>query len=367
MDSGDFLYSVYSLQKGEASILGAIGMPRIMRDSQEVLNAAWRMMMDNAKLAVGPQILIDKAKVQPADGKWAMHPGKEWLWDSHNSTTNGVVPFNTFNIPMNQEAIAGIITLARSFIDDETAMPSVMEGGVSEERAPGVASTVGGFAMMLNAAGVNVRRMVKNWDDDVTTGMIRRIYDWNMQYSDRDEIKGDMAVDARGTSVLLVREMQAQNLAAMAANWTTHPVLGVMLKPYEMARLTLQAMSISPADVLIDRDEFEQRKAAMAKQAEPEDPQWAYRLQIAQMDAQSREKVADMRLQGEILQLSETSKVSIEKISADLEKARLATASKERLAAVEIGVEERNKREAEAVGRVPTGSGGFVSLGSKAP
>lgn len=365
MDSSDFIYSVYSLEKGAATILGAIGIPEIMRDSQEVLNAAWRMMMDNAKLAVGPQVLIDKSVIDPADGSWDMYPGKEWLFNSRAMNREGAKPFEIFNIPMNQAEIAGIISLAKSFIDDETAMPSFIEGGNSEEKAPGAASTVGGFAMLLNSAGVNVRRMVKNWDDDVTTGVVCRLYDWNMQHSDRDEIKGDMQVEARGTSVLLVREMQSQALMAISVNWTVHPVLGMMFKSYELARITLQATGISPNDVLIDRDEFEKRLAAAAKEEAPEDPQWMARKEIATIDAESRKYQADAQREVGMMRLSEESKVSIADIAAKLESTRDALRSKERLAAAEIAFDSRVAAEAKAEGRTPTGSGGYVSAGTK--
>lgn len=365
MDSGDFIYSVFSLEKGQASILGAIGIPRIMRDPQEVVNAAWRMMMDNAALAVASQVVVDMKTVKPLDGDWTLRPKKVWLFDSDNG---GASPFQTFAIPMNQEAIAGIIGLARQFIDDETSMPSIAEGMGNEEQAPGVASTVGGFAMLLNAAGVNIRRMVKNWDDDVTSGLIRRFYDWNMQMSDRDEIKGDMSVDARGTSVLLVRETQAPNLMAITTQWSTHPVLGAMLKPYGMARKTMQAMAIDPNDVLIEEEEYQKRIAEMASQEEqPADPQWEVRERIAQLDAQTKIRVAEMEREIQIMRLAEESKRTIAEIQADLQKASMAEQSKERTLAVEVASEERAAREARAIGRIPDGSGGAISLGSEAP
>lgn len=365
MDSQEFIYSVYSLERGTASILGAIGVPDKMKDSQEVLNAAWRMMMDNAKLSVGPQVLIDRAKVQPADNDWTMYPGKEWLWDSHNSQSN-VSPFATFDIPMNQEQIAGIIALAKSFIDDETAMPSIIEGGNSEERAPGAASTVGGFAMLMNSAGIDPRRMVKNWDDDVTTPLIRRFYDWNMQHAEKDEIKGDMQVEARGTSVLLARELQAPHLLTAATQLTVHPVLGMAHKPYDIARLFYQSVNINPSDVLVEREEFDQRVKAAAEQTAPEDPQWTVRKEIALIDAEARRYESDASREVAILRLSEESKISIGDIAARLQEANLARQSKERMLAAEIAVEQQNKAEAEAEGREPTGSGGSVSMGSKA-
>jgi hypothetical protein len=368
MDSGELLYSVFSFEKGNASILGAIGVPRMMRDSQEALNAAWRMMMDNAALSTGPQILVDKTAVAPADGDWTMRPRKVWQWDSNNGS-GGQAPFQAFNITMNQEQLAGIIALAQAFIDEETSMPRVAEGGGNMENSPGV-MPVGTMAMLMNSAGVNIRRVVKNWDDDVTSPIITRIYDHNMQFSSRDEIKGDMKVEARGTAVLLVREQQAQILLPLAQNWTGHPVLSGMLKQhgYGAARMALQTLGIDPADVLLTADEYVKAvdgQQSQAAEGAPEDPQWQIRLQIAQLDAQTRLQIAEKEHEREMMQLSAASQQSLERINADLEKIRLQNESKERALAVEVAAEERNKRDAEAVGREPTGSGGAISLGSK--
>jgi hypothetical protein len=217
--------------------------------------------------------------------------------------------------------------------------------------------------MLMNSAAVNVRRMVKNWDDDVTSGVIRRLYDWNMQHSDKDEIKGDMQVEARGTSVLLVREMHQQMLMGVANTWTVHPVLGPMLKSYEIVRLSLQSAGISPGDVLIDRDEFDKRIANMAKEEPAEDPQWATRMQIAQIDAESRKYQADAQRDVAVVKLSEDREISITEINAKLQMARDAHQSSERKLAAEIAVEQRNADAARAEGQEPGGSGGAVSFG----
>jgi hypothetical protein len=42
-----------------------------------------------------------------------------------------------------------------------------------------------------------------------------------------------MQVEARGSSVLLVREIQSQNLINIITNWSIHPVLGAYIKVRE--------------------------------------------------------------------------------------------------------------------------------------
>lgn len=365
MDSGDFLYSVFSLEKGQASVLGAVGIPRKMRDPQMMLNSAVRMMMDNAALSVGPQILVNRKAVKPMPGDdWTMRPRK--MWDVDLDNAGGLDPFQVFNVRMNQEQLAGIIMLAKQFIDDEIAMPSIIEGGVSDDRAPGAASTMGGFAMLLNAAGVEVRRTVKNWDDDITDGLITRFYDWHMQHSEKEEIKGDMQVDALGTGVLLARETQAPNLMAIAQNWTVHPVLGSMVKAHETASATLRSVSISP-DCLETKEDWKKKLAQIAEQeGGAEDPQWSIRLQIAQIESQTRLDVATLEHEREMMQLASNEHISLEEINAKILAMREANAAKERQTAAEIGADTRRAREVEAKGMIPEGSGGVFSAGVEA-
>lgn len=369
MDSDALIYSVFSLEKGDASVLGAIGIPEIMADSQEALNAAWRMMMDNSALSVGPQILVDIAAVKPADGDWKMKPRKVWQFDSAQyGSNNQQTPFQVFNVPVNQEQIAGIISLSMTFIDEETAMPRIAEGNGTVDDAAGATNTVGGLAMLMNAAGGNIRRMVKNYDDDVTAPLIERIYDWNMQYSEKQEIKGDMNVEARGTATLLERETRAQSFAVISQQWTVHPVIAPMLKAYEMISMTLQSLNINPSDVLITREDYEKKIKALAEQSDqPEDPQWAIRLQIAQIDAETRLQVASMERETEIMRLSQARDISIAEIYAALDQARLKTDSEERKLAAEIGADRQAAAEATSRGEAPPNSGGSVNFGAGKP
>ncbi len=360
MDSGESLYNVFSLKKGEASILGAYGMPRILYHPQKALNAAWRMMLDNARNAVGPQVLIDKGAVEPQNGAWGLEPNKEWLFDSAKATVQ--MPFQVFNIPMNQEALAGIIALALQFADDVSMLPRVLQGADQGQGAL-ITQTANGMAMLFNAANLAIRDVVKNWDDDLTTGLIRRAYDWNMQHAKDESVKGDMQIEARGTSVLLVREMQAQNLMGLTERWSVHPVLGVAMKVYRAARKALQAMSINPDDVLESEDEYKRRTDMLSKQASEQggDQTMAIRLQIAQLENETRLQIADIAHRTALMELAEKLNMDADKIEAMMTVERERIQSQERKLAVEYAGEQEARREAQAMGVEPKGSGGSFS------
>jgi len=371
LDSGETLYSVFPFEKAEATIMGADGVPWLMRHEQAMLNGAVRMMMDNGALSVGPQIVIDKMQVEPEDGNWKMRPRKVWLKKGQD-VNRDQKPFETFNIPMNQQQLAGIIQLALQFIDDVISMPNIAQG----EQGAHVTQTSSGMSMLFNSANVVFRRVVKNWDDDLTTPTIRRAFDWNMQFNDKDDIKGDMQAEARGTSVLLVREVQSQQLMVIAQNWSTHPVIGPAIRIYETLRMTLQALNITPEQILCSKDEFEQRiaKAAEASdgQESPDMIRAQAQLQVAQIDADSRKlqgenqmQIAELNQKTEILKLVQKDGVDLKQIDAMLQGKALDLNSKERMFAAEAAMEARNAAEARARGEEPTGSGGFISAGSK--
>jgi hypothetical protein len=371
MESGENLYSVFSFEKGEASILGAIGIPRIIMDALRAANGAWRMMLDNAALSVGPQIVVDKSLIEPENNEWTLSAMKVWLKTGQEiATSQGQAPFQIFNIPMNQQQLAGIIELALKFIDEEASLPMIAQG------EQGVASpTLGGMSMLFNSANVVFRRVVRNWDDDLTEPNIRRIYDWNMQFNRKESIKGDLQVVAQGTSVLLVREMMATQLAGIVQTWTVHPKLSMFVKKegYDAARSFLQALSMNPDTILDDWDTVQQRLQKMAETSGQNDPEMVKaqtQMQIAQLDAESREKdgqvqlqIADMRRQTELIKMAEASKMTVEDLKTKLAIHEITTNSKERMFAGELGYEAQNAAAARAAGHEPTGSGGYISAG----
>lgn len=357
LDSGDTLYSVWCFEKGEASIFG-VGVPHLMGDSQRAANGAWRMMLDNAALSVGPQIVIDKNAIAPQQaGDWGLTPLKVWVRSSTAmSTAPNYKPFETFDIPNNQAQLAGIIELSKIFIDEEVSMPTIAQG---EQGA--ASQTLGGMSILFNSANVVFRRVVKSFDDNLTTPTLRRAYDWNMQFNPDETIKGDMQVDARGTSVLLIREIQSQNLLNIVTNWSVHQVLAPWIKVREAMEKALQTMMITPDDVLRTQDEFDRYMAELAAQPQPPDPN-QIKLQIATETNESRERVAQLETDAKVLiaeraydsitaKIAQETGLTQQEIEAKYGLKREEIASKERVEAVKIAVEDRRAKEAKAAGR----------------
>ncbi len=356
MESGDFLYSVFAFDRDDTSMFG-FGVPYLMRDSVKAVNGAWRMTMDNAGLSAGPQVVVDQTSIEPADGSWTLTPRKVWLRNKPILPGTGK-PFETFDIPNNQAELVAIINMARQFADDETSLPVIEQRG--DEGQSHVTRTAMGMAMLMNAVNVVFRRVVKNFDDDMTVPTIRRMYDWNMQFNDNDQIKGDFEVDARGSSVLLVREIQAQNLMVMVTTFTNHPVLGPMTKAAPLYRKLAETLMLSPNEIVMTDDEIKAAAQAEAEKGEqdPEVLKLQMQLQIAELEGRDKLQVADMERTTKLITLAETKNMTLDKLNVMLGIEQLKLDSKERIFAAEAAVEER-MAAAGATG----GSGGFLSAG----
>jgi hypothetical protein len=355
MDSGEPIYSVYNLEKDDSSIWG-FGIPYLMRDPQKAFNAAWRMMMDNSGLSSGPQIEIDTAILKPADGKWTLTPRKVWL---RSTTANpAAIGFKSHSIDNHQAELANIIALAKQFIDDVTSITTIAQG----EQGAHTTQTAQGMAILMNAVNVIFRRFVKHFDDDMTVPNIRRLYDWNMQFSPKEHIKGDMKIDARGTSVLLVRELQSQNLLVLA-NFSAHPVIGSILKIVPVLRKLAQSMMVSPNDIIKTDEELKAEAAAQQPQSDPEVMKLELQKQIAEMENQTKLDIARLDNETERIKYATQNNLKLEELRTLLTTKQMDIDSNERKLATEIAVEASRPKDEGSGGtfsNAGNGSGGSI-------
>lgn len=340
LEDCDSVYSVCPFVRDTSSVFGW-GVPALMSDSQAAICAAWRMMMDNGSLSTGPQIVVNRDLVEPADGDWALKPRKIWL--ARGNVASNVAAFQTFAIDSRQTELSNIITIADAMADEETGMPPQARG------EPGQMQTTSGIgiAMLVNNANVIFRAVVRNIDDDLTTPNISRLYEFNMLHSQDGAIKGDMKVVAQGSSVLLVRELQAQNLMLALDKYSQHPVLGPMTKIPEAYRQMLRAQGIPPDTIVKTDDEIAEDERKVAEQPPAPDPEAAklqLQREIAEQDNATKRYVAEVERDTQMFRLAAEQNMQVEELRAMLAKEQLNVASKERVQAAETAFKDRQTR-----------------------
>jgi len=277
LETGDLPYSVFNWEEDGASIFG-FGVPYLMRQPQKVVNAAWRMMMDNAGISAGPQIVLKKRSVTPQDGDWTLRPNKVWL-DTGEEPVGSA--FATYQITNNQGDLFAIFEAAQRLADTETNLPILLQGeGVGG--GPG-SKTLGGMQMLMNNSNIVLRSATKNFDDGVTAPLVRRFYDYHMMYTDRPEIKGDFDIVAKGTSVLIAREEQQEKLLSLSQVAGNNPIFAELTNWAGLYREILRTLQV-PVDSVAYTDEEMARKAQQ-KGDEP-DPETQIKIKELQIKEQ---------------------------------------------------------------------------------
>lgn len=341
-ESGELPYDFYPWEKVSDSPRG-YGVPYLMRAPQKVINAAWRMMLDNAAICAGPQIIMRKGKLEPEDGSYKLYARKVWLYAGEDDKPVGDA-FSQVEFNMHQAELANIIKLGVDLADAETSTPMISQG-----EQGGAPDTVGGMQLLMNSANVVLRRLVKQFDDLVTRRHIRRYYDYNMAYSDKKDIKGDFSVDARGSSALLVRDIQNQaftNLLAAGAN----PVYAKFIDEKKLFEKALAAQHIQPQDIM--KTDAQIQQAEQQQQAAPPDP----RVQAAEINAKARLKEAEaisasreseVELRREIAQDSHETTIARMELDRDLKLLEYAKEQKITLdqAKVQLAMAAMNNRQ----------------------
>ena len=285
LDTADLPYDFFQWTKTGDSPWG-IGIPRMMAWQQRVITAAWRATMDNAGDSAGQQIIVNKG-VEPADGVWEMAGRK--IWRNIEETLPASQAFSQFQLQSRQQELANIIELALRFSDMETGIPVLFQG--EQGKLP---ETLGATNIMVDANNVSLRTRVRVFDDQITVPHLRRYYDWNMQYSERSDIKGDYQVNARGVSVLLEKDQQAQSIIQLWPLLTDPDVASRVDK----GKLAKQLFAAHRLDVLKTEDQIKQEQEQQAQQQAP-DPATS----AAQIRAEAQLQVAQLNQESDMQEL----------------------------------------------------------------
>lgn len=280
LDSGEFPYDVIPWKR-RTNLPWGMGIARQMRTPQRIVVAATRNMMDNAGLGGGPQFVVRRG-IEPKDGKWEIVPRKIWVEGADSDGQTGA-PFLSVVIPMLQAELQNIVQMGMKMAEDVTGLPMMMQG--QQGKAP---DTVGGMTILNNNANSVLRRIARLFDSCITEPHIRRYYAWLMQYGDDDDEKGDFNIVARGSTALVERDIQNQemiNILQLCLN----PVFEK--NPARAMDEYLKSRRFDPA--AFDYTDDEKKKRAQ------QPPQPPLPLAVAQVRAQADLQKTQMQLQSE--------------------------------------------------------------------
>ncbi len=246
-------YHLYYFEKDETSIFG-VSVPSVLRDTQQLFNAAIRATLDNAAISAGPQVEVNASLLADGESPTDLYPFRVWVRSGTGADAQAPL-LRVYTLPSYTQELLALAEQFKQLGDEASTIPSYMHG----EQDKGVGRTVGGLSMLMGAATITIKDSVRNFDNGITKPFIEGMYHWNMQFNDRDDIKGDYKVKARGSTALVAREIYTQQLDAFARA-TANPLDQPWVKRGELLRQMEKVRDL--AGIVKSDEEFEQDMAA---------------------------------------------------------------------------------------------------------
>lgn len=377
-------YHVCTWEDDQNSVFGH-GIPHLMRHAQRVINSSWMMLLDNAGLTAGPQVVLNREMIQPANPSegWTIAPMKVWFMTEYGANVQEAMQF--VNVPTQQESISNIIELSLHFADLESSTPQILQG-----ETPAGNNTFGGIAMIMTASHIIQKRISEKWDDNINVPIVQRLYHYEMQYGEDDSLKGDYEVMAGGATARIDKQIRAQDLErimGMAGSneqfmqhidigmafreWVATTRVGDILKPIDqvIAEQQQAAQNQPPDPALIEAEaRAKQADAAIAKielDREMKDIEFQLRAKIeeAKVDKENREivareqenqiklQIAQLQREDQMIRLAAEQQLSLAQFANNMEIAVLDAETKRLLKAADIDKFNTEIRIKEATGR----------------
>ena len=245
-------YFIFPYEKNPHAFWGT-GIPRMMRDSQNTMNAATRIYLDNVALSSGPMVEVNTDIMASGEDPTELYPWRVFLREGGD----GNQPMVRFYQPQsNSPALVSVIELFRRFADETTALPSYTHGQTQSS----LNRTATGISILMSNANIVLKSVIKNIDDYLTRPMIRSLYDWNMTWNDNDKVKSDMRVVAKGSTALIQKEVQSQRLLQFLS-LINNPMDAQMVDREKLLTDIAKSLDIDPDEVIKSQEELMNEQA----------------------------------------------------------------------------------------------------------
>ena len=239
-------YHAFPYEKNPYSFFG-VGVAENMDDSQQIMNGHARMAIDN--LALSGSLVFDVDESALVGGQsFEMYPGKIFRRQAGmpgqaihgvkfpNTSTENMMMFDKF----------------RQLADEQTGIPSYSHGQTGVQS---MTRTASGMSMLLGAASLNIKTVVKNLDDFLLKPLGEAYFQWNMQFlEDKLGVVGDLEVSASGTNSLMQKEVRSQRLT-MFLQTVQNPAIAPFVKMSKLISELAYSLDLDPDEILNDPEE----------------------------------------------------------------------------------------------------------------
>ena len=239
-------YHSFPYEKNPYSFFG-VGVPENMDDAQKIMNGHARMAIDNLALAGSLVFDVDEGALV-AGQDMSIYPGKVFRRQSGmpGQAIYGLKFPNT--APENMQ----MFDRFRQLADESTGIPSYSHGytGVT-----GMTRTASGMSMLMGAASLNIKTVIKNLDDFLLKPLGQAFFQWNMQFYEGElNIIGDLEIKAMGTSSLMQKEVRSQRLTTFLQT-VQNPAIAPFVKIPTLVKELAYSLDLDPEEIINSPEE----------------------------------------------------------------------------------------------------------------
>jgi len=239
-------YHAFPYERNPYNFFG-IGVAENMDDSQQVMNGHARMAVDNLALSGSVVFDIDESALVGGQSM-EIYPGKIFRRQAGmpGQAVHGMKFPNTSNENMM------MFDKFRQLADEQTGIPSYSHGQTGVQS---MTRTASGMSMLLGAASLNIKTVVKNLDDFLLKPLGEAYFQWNMQFFEGEmDVKGDLEIRASGTNSLMQKEVRSQRLT-MFLQTAQSPAIAPFVKISKLISELAYSLDLDPDEILNDPEE----------------------------------------------------------------------------------------------------------------
>jgi hypothetical protein len=232
----------------------------LIRDCQDMCNAAARALVNNLGISSGPQVAVNVDRLPVGENITTMYPWKIWQTTSDplGSTAKAI---DFFQPNSNAAELMAVYEKFSMMADEYSGIPRYMTGN---EGTPGAGRTASGLSMMIGNASKIIKQVVIGVDTYILTPLLDRLYYYNMRYGDDPDLKGDVNIVARGALSLTAKEaaqVRRNEFLASTANPFDMQIIGLEGRA-EVLRSAAQALDMNPDKIVPPVSVIRQRQLA---------------------------------------------------------------------------------------------------------
>ena len=224
-----------------------IGVAENMDDSQQIMNGHVRMAIDN--LALSGSLVFDVDETALVGGQnMEVYPGKVFKRQAGVPGT----AINGIKFPNTSTENMMMFDKFRQLADEQTGIPSYSHGQTGVQS---MTRTASGMSMLLGAASLNIKTVIKNLDDFLLKPLGESYFQWNMQFLEsRLGVEGDLEVKATGTNSLMQKEVRSQRLT-MFLQTVQNPAVAPFIKMNKLISELAYSLDLDPDELMNDPEE----------------------------------------------------------------------------------------------------------------